>query len=334
MSNKQYPEILNNMALSDSTSDIRQQNLLCQINNLKVIEVHGADAKKFLHGQLTNNVEALDKNTLQLNGYCDPKGRLIALFYLIRLADKYLVIIDQSIALNVVKRLQMFVLMAAVEFKPSELQCIGFAQQVSNNISGLITDAALSPCGISIDNNGLILAKLNGKLARHLIIGDDNQLGEAWNTLSKDSLSCDDSVWHLLDIQQGQPTLTEKTQGAFVPQMLNLDLVGGLSFNKGCYPGQEVVARMHHLGKLKRRMYRLHISCEKQPLAGDGIYSSATNSNESVGKIISAVKIKDNTFEALAVLQIKHKEDHNLYLDDATDTILSFIAMPYKIKES
>ncbi|MBL4851726.1 MAG: folate-binding protein YgfZ [Gammaproteobacteria bacterium] len=334
MSNKQYPEILGNMALSDSTSDILQQNLLCQINNLKVIEIHGADAKKFLHGQLTNDVEALDKNTLQLNGYCDPKGRLIALFYLIRLTHKYLMIIDQSISSNVVKRLQMFVLMAEVKFEPSELQCIGFAQQVSNNTSDLITDAALSPCDASIDNNGLILARLDGELARHLIIGDNNQLGQAWSMLSKDNLICDNSVWRLLDIQQGQPTLIEKIQGAFIPQMMNLDLVGGLSFNKGCYPGQEVVARMHHLGKLKRRMYHLHIICTEQPLAGDGIYSSETNSNESAGKIVSIVKTKDNEFAALAVLQIKHKENKDLYLGDDTDTALSLITMPYEIKES
>lgn len=332
MSNEQYPAILDSITLSDSTGDIRGQNLLCQLSNLKVIEISGKDAKKFLHSQLTNHVEALDKNTLQLNGYCDPKGRLIALFYLIRLADKYLILIDKSIVLNVVKRLQMFVLMAAVEFKPSELQCLGFAQQLLNNTSDLITDAALSPCSITIDNNGLILARLNGKLARHLIIGDGSQLGQIWGTLSKDNLVCNDSVWHLLDITQGQPTLAEKTQGIFVPQMMNLDLVGGLSFNKGCYPGQEVVARMHHLGKLKRRMYRLHIICEKQPLAGDGIYSTETSNNESIGKIVSAVKIKDNEFAALAVLQIKHKEDNNLYLDDGADTTLSIIAMPYKIK--
>lgn len=352
MSNPQYPDNCDHTALSDSTSDVGKQNLLCQLNHLDVVEVRGSDAEKFLHGQLCNDVENLTNNTLQLNGYCDPKGRLIGLFYLIKLSDNYLIVIDQSISSSVIKRLQMFVLMAQVEFEPSQLKCIGFVHNRPKKTPDLIGQASLSPCSVSTDKNGLILAMLEGDPTRVIIIGDSLKVGSAWDSLSTDCLNCNDSVWHLLNVQLGQPSLVEKTQGTFVPQMMNLDLVNGLSFNKGCYPGQEVVARMHHLGKLKRRMYGVHIHCEEQPLAGDGIYSPQTDSastqghaaprghvapqahTESVGKIVSAVKVGDSEYEALAVMQIKHKEDTDLYLDDGNDTYLSITKLPYKIKES
>jgi len=340
MSNEQhlYPDNLGTTNLSDSTSDISKQNLLCQLNHLEVIEVHGDDAESFLHGQLTNNVTALGENTLQVNGYCDPKGRLLALFLLIRLADKYLIIIDQSISANVIKRLKMFVLMAAVKFAATAQKCIGFDNDDSQKTPALLSNEKLSPKAVCLTSSGLIAARLENETARYILIGDNAQLSSAWNTLSKSSLPCDSSVWHLLNIRAGQPNVVEKTQGLFVPQMMNLELVNGLSFNKGCYPGQEVVARMHHLGKLKRRMYRLHIHCKKQPLPGDGIYSPKMDSNarqghvESVGKVVSAAQVDANEFEALAILQIKHNDDNDLYLGDGDDTTIEILDLPYEIE--
>ena len=337
MSNEQYPAVLDGIELSDSTEAILKKNLLCELDHLSVIEIFGKDASQFIHGQFTNDVESLAEHSLQLNGYCDPKGRLIGLFYLIRLPDKYLMLIDRSIASNVVKRLQMFVLMAEVEFEMSTLHCIGFIQQNLKKTPSLVADAALAPLAVFAGSDSHILTMIDGlagKTPRYIAIGNDRQLGPVWNALAKDTIACDHSIWRLLDIRLGIPSLAEKTQGAFVPQMANLDLVDGLSFNKGCYPGQEVVARMHHLGKVKRRMYRLHITCEEQPLAGDGIYSAENDSNESVGKIVSAAKIGDNEFEALAILQIKHKQDKDLYLDDGDDTKLEFLNLPYKVKEA
>ncbi|PCH59422.1 MAG: hypothetical protein COC05_06975 [Gammaproteobacteria bacterium] len=334
MSNEQYPTVLNDIKLSDSTEAILKKNLLCELGHLGIIEIHGEDSRQFLHGQFTNDVEALAEHSLQLNGYCDPKGRLIGLFYLIRLPDKYLMLIDQAIASNVLKRLQMFVLMAEVEFEISALHCIGFVQHNPKKTPDLIADAALKPLTVSTNDDSYLLTMLGGKTARYIAIGNDSQLVQVWNTLSKDNVACNNSVWRLLDIHLGIPSLIEKTQGAFIPQMANLDLVDGLSFSKGCYPGQEVVARMHHLGKVKRRMYRLHITCEEQPLAGDGIYNAENDSNESVGKIVSAVKIGDSEFEALAILQIKHHIDKDLYLDDGDETKLELLSLPYKIKES
>ncbi len=334
MSDEQQPAVLDDITLANSTAEIQQKNLLCRLNHLSIIEVDGDDARQFLQGQLTNDVNALAEYTLQFNGYCDPKGRLIALFHLICLPDKYLMLIDHRIAENVLKRLQMYVLMAKVVFKTSALHCIGFAQQNTEKLPDLISNSGLKPCTVVTDDSGLILTRLDEKISRYLAIGDSKQLQQTWSALSKDTLACDESVWRLLDIRLGHPTLTEKTQAAFVPQMMNLDLVDGLSFNKGCYPGQEIVARMHHLGKLKRRMYRLHILCEEHPLPGDGIYSTETSSNENVGKIVSAININDNEFEALAVLQIKHREDNELYLDDGTDTKLTLLSIPYKIMAS
>lgn len=332
MNDAQYSKVADNSQLSNSCNKLQKKNLLCQLEQQAVIKVSGNDAGQFLHGQFTNDVEALAEHGVQLNGFCDPKGRLIALFYLIRMPDSYLIVVEQSIAADVVKRLQMFVLMADVEFATTDLACLGFAQQEKPCPESL-SSLALAPLA-SIESQGLIVARLDDKIARYLIIGDQEQLANAWQDIATESLACDESVWRLLDIQLGVPTIVEKTQGCFVPQMMNLDLINGLSFNKGCYPGQEVVARMHHLGKLKRRMYRLRILSEEQPLPGDGIYSTESATSESVGKIVSAVAVDDNGFEALAVLLIKHKEDPSLYLDDGADTRITLLNLPYKIKTS
>ena len=307
-----------------SLDNLDNKNLICHLDNLSVVEVRGNDTTQFLHGQFINDVENLVKNQIQLNGYCDPKGRLIALFYLIRFADHYLMVIENSIQDNVIKRLKMFVLMADVEFSVASKACYGFIQQ-----------GDLIPESLDIDGNSVLVAKdriiasLSTDAPRHLIIQNKKQSTD----LFENCLVCDNSVWQLFDIKSGTPSLVEKTQGCFVPQMMNLDLINGLSFSKGCYPGQEVVARMHHLGKLKRRMTRLSIHCEEKPLPGDGIYSTDSTNNESVGKIVSTVTVANEEHEALAVMLIKHCDDSDLYLDDGNDTKISFLKLPYSVPE-
>lgn len=333
MNNEQYPTFSSNDKLATSRDSIENQNLLCELSHLSIIEVTGADAASFLQRQLINDVEGLTVNGIQLNGYCDAKGRLIALFYLVKLSDRYLMITSQDIAEAFAKQLALYVLMAKVEITPSStLHCIGHAKQGKAkppSVLGKTTEGR-----VSTQADGLLVAHLGDSGARHLIIGAAEPLASLWGTLAKDSLPCHRSVWQLLDIRLGIPSLTSKTVGAFVPQMMNLDLIDGLSFTKGCYPGQEVVARMHHLGKLKRRMYRLQIRCEEQPLPGDGIYSAESDSNESVGKIVNTVATGKNRFDTLAVMLIKHSEESDLYLDDGNETTIEILDLPYAVQTS
>lgn len=328
MSKAQHVVGTGDQALSTSLDNLDNKNLFCHLDHLSVVEIGGNDATTFLHGQFTNDVENLGENEIQLNGYCDPKGRLIALFYLIRFANHYTMLIEDSILDNVVKRLQMFVLMANVEFSTSSLACFGFVHQ-DKSIPAYLNDFT-SESNKVLTNEGVIAAQLPSDSSRYLLICEPAQTD---NLIEENCLRCDSSVWRLFDIKLGIPSLLEKTQGCFVPQMMNLDLVSGLSFSKGCYPGQEVVARMHHLGKLKRRMVRLGIVCEEMPLVGDGIYSTDSINNESVGKIISTVATANNEYDALAVLLIKHCDDPGLYLDDGTDTKITFSTLPYDIPD-
>ncbi len=308
-----------------SLDNLDNKNLICQLDNMSVVEVRGNDATPFLHGQFINDVENLVENQIQLNGYCDPKGRLIALFYLIRLADHYLMVIENTLQDNVVKRLKMFVLMADVEFSITSKACYGFIQQEDSTHPRL----AVEKNSVASAEEGVMVASLSADTPRYLIIQEKKQPPDIY----EGCLVCDSSVWRLFDIKSGTPSLVEKTQGCFVPQMMNLDLIDGLSFSKGCYPGQEVVARMHHLGKLKRRMTRLSIHCEEKPLPGDGIYSTDSTNNESVGKIVSTVTLADEEHEVLAVMLIKHCDDSDLYLDDGNDTKISFLKLPYAVPE-
>ncbi len=311
--------------LATSLSNLDDKNLICQLDHLSVIKISGKDASQFLHGQFTNDVESLTEQEFHLNGYCDPKGRLLALFYLIRFADHYQMIIASSIQENVLKRLKMYVLMADVEFAATRQTCNGLVCD-KQSISALFPDINMSTQQVVCIGDDFLTPLADGK--RYLYISQSDNANQFELT------HCDNSVWRLLDIQYGLPTLVEKTQGCFVPQMMNLDLVNGLSFSKGCYPGQEVVARMHHLGKLKRRMIRIAIQCEETPLSGDGIYSIGSTNNESVGKIVTALPTGDNQYQALAVMLIKHIGDSDLYLDDGIDTTIQFLELPYNIPDT
>jgi hypothetical protein len=137
-------------------------------------------------------------------------------------------------------------------------------------------------------------------------------------------------LWQRLDICAGVPLITPATQEAFVPQMVNLDLIGGVSFSKGCYPGQEIVARMHHLGRVKQRMYRFHVRSSDAPRPGDKLYSTAFG-EQACGTMLDAVPAPLGGHDALAVVQIDQARDDNLHLRAADGPVLELLEMPYPV---
>ena len=138
-------------------------------------------------------------------------------------------------------------------------------------------------------------------------------------------------TWDLLDIRAGIPIITPATQEAFVPQMVNLDLIGGVSFDKGCYPGQEIVARMHYRGTLKQRMHLAHVDGVEQPQPGEKIYSAAFG-EQACGTIVSATRSPDGGFDALAVIQTASRVD-GVHWKSQDGPALRFLPLPYAIPD-
>ncbi len=255
---------------------------------LRALAFEGEDACSFLQGQFTNDCLVLTEPSengefpVQITGYCSPKGRLLALGRLFRvLNNRFVWILPSEVAAPIQKRLQMFVLRARVQLALLD-SAVSLLWQASS-ASGLPANnwGAVSPDG------SLLMRLQDCPLlgARSLVICPSSTLES--DLIPKEASPQSPLVFDASQILSGEPQIRLSTQDRFVPQMVNLDLLGGVSFTKGCYPGQEVVARSHYLGKLKRRLFGVHFTSPEEPVAaGDAIWSSADPA-QPCGEIVS-----------------------------------------------
>jgi hypothetical protein len=198
-----------------------------------LLSVTGADARAFLHAQLTNDIEHLAAERWALAGWCSAKGRLLASFLVIPSPDGFLLQLARDLAAPVAKRLSMFVLRAKVKIVDQSDAWAQFG----------LWDGALDARDVAWHGNVGTLRVGDG---RFLQLGPVAELSEPGNA--------DEVQWTLQEIRAGRPLITSATQDQFVPQMVNFEALGGVDFRKGCYPGQEIVARAQYRGQVKRRM--------------------------------------------------------------------------------
>ena len=198
------------------------------LNRYGLLAVTGADARAFLHAQLTNDIENLPPERAALAGWCTAKGRLLATMLVIPSADGFLLQLARDIAPAVAKRLSMFVLRSKVKITDQTANLVQLG--VWGSVPGVAWEGGV--------------AKVRVDEGRHLMIGPG---------LSAPCGKTEDD-WALAEIRAGRPFISAATQDQFVPQMVNLETLGGVNFQKGCYPGQEIVARAQYRGEVKRRM--------------------------------------------------------------------------------
>jgi folate-binding protein YgfZ len=177
-----------------------------------------------------------------------------------------------------------------------------------------------------------LLIKLPGPQPRYLLICPLATATAIWSELSSRLTVSGSETWLWSDIQSGLPSVWPATVEQFVPQMLNLDLIGGVNFNKGCYPGQEIVARMHYLGKAKRRMFRLHSPQSTIPAPGTHLYL-ADGDGQSAGQVVIATPAADTGVDMLAVVQLAPLQEDNLRLGDVTGPVLLRQPLPYPVED-
>jgi tRNA-modifying protein YgfZ len=280
--------------------DSDNTNYLVPLSQLGIIQIAGEDASSFLQNLLTNDVNALDINQSQLNGFCNAKGRLLAIFLLIRRTDSFQLVLSKSMCDGLQQRLTMFKLR-------SKITITDVSDQLS--LVGVITDAEKTTNvmlpqqnyhAAEHDNN--LLLKLPSSMDRYLCIVHSDELeGFFQKSLSQDWQLASESSWQLLDIEQGLSTIVPDTKEKFTPQQLNFDLVGGISFNKGCYPGQEIVARLHYLGKPSRRLFSASSSSDKLPTAGEEVTDQEGN---ILGHVAAAQFSSDKNIKLLLSLKL------------------------------
>lgn len=304
------------------TSDI-----VADLTHFALIRFSGEEAQKFLHGQLSNSVEKLAASQAQYTSYNSPKGRMIASMLLYRAGDDYLMLLPAALRESVQKRLTMFVMRAKVKVSDAtgEFACLGVAgKQAALKLKTLLGVAPGDVMQASVNENVQVI-KLSTE--RFLLLAKQ-PAQSLWDALKSPFKPVGVEAWNLLDIRAGIAWITPATQEQFVAQMANYELIGGVDFKKGCYPGQEIVARTQYLGKLKRRMYHVHVDGTLN--AGDELFSKDFDGQAS-GMVVNAATSPLGTCEALAVIQIDSAASQTIHAKSIDGAIVKMLALPYPI---
>lgn len=296
------------------------RSLAVPLTHWGVIRAHGADAAKFLHGQLTQDVLQLGRSQARIAGYCSAKGRLLASFVLWKTSDdEVLLACHASVLAATLKRLSMFVMRAQCKLTDA-------TDEIS--LQGLTGDRAAG------GTEGLpAWGKRDDAQGAWIRLPDVDGLARAWRVTSAASALAADPValqaWQQLEIDSGIVTIEAATVDQFVPQMLNFELIGAVNFQKGCYPGQEVVARSQYRGTAKRRTFLF--SCDEPIAAGQEVFHSA-DPEQPAGMVAGAVQSVDvRSYRALVEVKLAALACGGLHLGAVDGALLTPRPLPYEV---
>lgn len=302
---------------------------ITELSHFGLIRATGSDVRTFLQGQLTNDINQVTPALAQLSSYCSPKGRMLGSFWVMQRGDDLYLQLPADRLPAILQRLRMFVLRAQVTLEDASGELARFG--ITGSCAADLLPFAPGADKATATRDDITVIRLPGERPRFEIIGPVSALAPLWSKLSETATQTGPDFWSLMDIRAGVPNVFEDTVEAFVPQMANLQLIGGVSFTKGCYTGQEVVARMQYLGKLKRRMYLAHIADTQRPAPGAEVFSPSSESGQGAGRIVDAAPSPDGGFDVLAVLQISSAEAGDVRLHDAAGPVLELRPMPYDL---
>ena len=296
-----------------------------------LIAVSGADAASFLHNQLTNDVEHLALGEARLAGYCTPKGRLQASFLIWRSAESVFLQLPRELQAPLQKRLSMFVMRAKAKLSDAgdNIAMLGFGGAAAQGVVEAMFGALPATPYAKLEHELGTLIRLADALGapRYQWISSVEQACIAWPGLAEKLSPAGTDAWRLTAIHAGVPEITAKTQDQFVPQMINFELLGAVNFKKGCYPGQEIVARSQYLGKLKRRAVLASIEAADAQ-SGDEVFSVA-DPDQPCGMVVNAAPNASGGVDALVEMKLAALEQGDVRLGSAQGAPLRMLPMPY-----
>jgi folate-binding protein YgfZ len=311
--------------LSEELKAAQQGAVVAPLVDFGLIRATGPEAASFLHNLLTNDVNGITLQNARFAGFCTAKGRLLATLLIWREGDDLLLMLPRDLHAVILKKLSMYVLRAKVKLTDAtaERALIGIASAVPP----APTFGDLSRFGVA-DNLGGRLIRLDDQ--RWVLAVPTEAAASVWAELSAKMKPVGIAAWHWLEIQAGQPRVVAATQEAFIPQMLNMEspAVGGVSFTKGCYPGQEIVARTQYLGKVKRRMYRAKLAESLPP--GTHLYAPDSG-DQHCGAVVTIAPSPAGGFDALVCVQAGAVEGGVVHVGSSTGPRLEFLDLPYSL---
>lgn len=291
-----------------------QTNFFVPLADHGLIRASGEDAASFLHNLLTNDITHLPADGARHAALCTAKGRMIASFLIWREGPDYLLLLSADILPGILKKLSMYVLRSKVRLADitAERALLGTVGFPGGPREAMTTASCAGGTAIRLDAGRCVLALPAGAVPEG--IPPAGRLED----------------WHLAEIRAGMPRIVAATQEAFTPQMVNYELaaVGGVSFQKGCYPGQEVVARTHYLGKVKRRMYRVQLDSAFPP--GTDIFTPEAG-DQHCGAVVLTAPAPEGGFESLLVVQSSGAEADAVHVGAPAGPKARILSLPYAI---
>lgn len=331
---------MNAIALPHSFSrDDLKTGYVAQLKQTGLLSAEGDDAIRFIHGQFSNDIEHLRQDAACLAAYCTPQGRILALFRIWKSAQKVWMSLPKDILPALKKRLQIYILRAKVKLADES------SNRVLLGIGGKHAEAVLSrwfsglPLAVSgkTESETGVLVRMEDAFGspRYLLAVPTEKWPSLKSILSAELALCDENSWLLGDIEAGIPQITLPVQDKFIPQMVNLEEANGLSFKKGCYPGQEVIARSQYRGSVKRKMFHGQI----------GLVAKATTSSlniaagaelfdaqgEVCGTVVQAAHNGNQQIDFLAVVATAAKEAGNIRAETPDGPLVNWVELPYSV---
>ena len=263
--------------------------MIIRLTNRTLLKLMGSEVQSFLQGQFSNDINALEDDVIQLNAYCQHQGKIMALIWVMRRDDEFYLSFPQALSAEIVKKLTMFKMMSDVTIKDITNELLQFG----------VIDEVVDGVFVINEQQSIVLVDS----ANEFKLSDENE-------------------WEAACIANEVPEVELATVEKFVPQLLNLDIDEvGVNFSKGCYPGQEVVARLHYLGKSKRRMRAFE--CDGEIEVGDELLVASSASAKASGIVVRRVKLASKSL-CLATVEIAH-EDDEITLNNSQKTKLTRI---------
>lgn len=305
--------------------------VVCDLSHFGLMQFSGEDAQSFLQGQLTNDVKRVSGSVGQYTAYCTPKGRMLASMLLFMDHDGYKLQLPQALLPGVLKRLSMYILRAKVKAADASEDSVRLGLAGSRAAEALAELGEIPSATLdAVHADGIDIIRL-GEQRFELFAAPDRAV-RIWEALRRTATPVGAACWQWLEIRAGVPIVLPETQEAFVPQMVNLERIGGVSFKKGCYPGQEIVARTHYLGKLKRRMYLAHVDSEQAPAPATPIFSPDLEGQAS-GDVVVSAAAPQGGYDLLAVMQISSREQGEAHLGHPDGPLLEWLPLPYPLDD-
>jgi len=289
------------------------------LSHFSILEVSGNDAFDFLHGQIAADLNQLKSHGSLFSAWCLPNGRVICTFIIFARDDSFFLVLPSMLKDKIIKRLSMFILRSQVtlndvsdDYVLTGLSGDEIEKMLQENVA-----SGQKATGNMLQSEFYSALKLPGKIPRYILISKTENVESLMIKITATCKTAQRADWSLLDIEAGIPWIINVTSEAFLPQMLNLDQMHGLSYQKGCYPGQEVIARLHYRGQLKKMMYLGTGKADITPGAGDRLIDR--KSGTVAGDVIDAELHPSGEFRLLAVVESQYASNDGLCLEAAPE---------------